>query len=393
MKQQIILWAMLLIPALISAQEEPKGTGISFFQGSFEDAKELAKAEGKLIFVDAFAVWCGPCKRMANTVFTQEEVGKVYNTYFVNLKIDMEKPMGQAFGKKYPVSAYPTLFYLDADGNIMEKVVGGRSVEDFITLGQKFSEKASLGGVNYAKLYEEGQRSAEVVYHYVAQLNKSGKNSLPVVNEYIKGKAAFSGEWELRLLYEGTKEADSKVFDLFAQHQKELKAFYSEEEVTERALNACRTTVIKAAEFSYPALKDQAKEKVKSQFPKSAKAFALEAELIYAAENINEKEYVKLLADVEKVMGDKPQLLYQMAALGEKHFPANEQVRAKSIQWLEKIKTKELDSKICFLLAQLQFKNGDKDKAKENAEKALELADPKKDNTYPIRNFLIRFNG
>ncbi|HCE85197.1 MAG TPA: hypothetical protein DEO99_03495, partial [Bacteroidetes bacterium] len=68
--------------------------GISFFEGSFDAAKELAAKEGKLIFMDSYAKWCGPCKRMARDVFTVEEVGDFFNANFVNLKMDMETEEG-----------------------------------------------------------------------------------------------------------------------------------------------------------------------------------------------------------------------------------------------------------------------------------------------------------
>ena len=73
------------------------GKGIEFFHGTLAEAKELASQEGKLIFIDAFTTWCGPCKRMSAQVFTQEEVGEFYNQTFVNLKLDMEKGEGKDF--------------------------------------------------------------------------------------------------------------------------------------------------------------------------------------------------------------------------------------------------------------------------------------------------------
>ncbi|MFM7401482.1 MAG: thioredoxin family protein, partial [Bacteroidota bacterium] len=95
--------------------------GIEFFHGSWPEALTKAKSEEKLIFVDAFASWCGPCKRMAKESFPDPKVGELYNASFICLKIDMEKPENAEFAGKYPVSSYPTLFFIDADGKIVLK--------------------------------------------------------------------------------------------------------------------------------------------------------------------------------------------------------------------------------------------------------------------------------
>src|SRR5687768_6575536 len=64
--------------------------GIKFAKIRVEKAMEEAKASGKLIFIDVHTTWCGPCKEMARTTFQSDEVGKVFNKKFVNLKIDAE---------------------------------------------------------------------------------------------------------------------------------------------------------------------------------------------------------------------------------------------------------------------------------------------------------------
>ena len=109
MKQ--FIFSLIILFAATSLQ----AAGIDFFQGTWEEALEKAKKEDKLIFVDAYTTWCGPCKRMSKQVFTQNEVGEFYNKNFISMKIDMEKTPGRKFQRKYPVSAFPTLYYIDGD--------------------------------------------------------------------------------------------------------------------------------------------------------------------------------------------------------------------------------------------------------------------------------------
>ena len=92
-----LLLANFGVMAAGSAQVEE---GIKFFEGTWEEALTLAKKEHKIIFVDAYTTWCGPCKQMAKDVFTQKEVGDFYNKSFINVKLDMEKGEGIGFSQK-----------------------------------------------------------------------------------------------------------------------------------------------------------------------------------------------------------------------------------------------------------------------------------------------------
>ena len=62
------------------------GQGIEFFKGDYNAALEKAKQEGKMLFVDFYVDWCGPCKRLAKDVFTLEAVGNYFNEKFVLIK-------------------------------------------------------------------------------------------------------------------------------------------------------------------------------------------------------------------------------------------------------------------------------------------------------------------
>lgn len=120
---------------LVSIQESPKG--IVFEENPMADVLAKAKKENKLVFVDCYTSWCGPCRNLATNVFTRDEVGKYFNEKFVNTKVDMEKGEGPELSKKYGVSAFPTMLILDHDGNEAGRVVGFRASDELIDAVEK----------------------------------------------------------------------------------------------------------------------------------------------------------------------------------------------------------------------------------------------------------------
>lgn len=111
--------------------------GIQFFTGTWQEALEKAERENKMIFLDAYASWCGPCKMMKLNTFTNKVVGKFYNTNFINVAIDMEKSDGTALAEKYNVEAYPTLLFVLADGTLLGKEVGYQRPNELIRIARR----------------------------------------------------------------------------------------------------------------------------------------------------------------------------------------------------------------------------------------------------------------
>ncbi|MBD2704792.1 thioredoxin family protein [Spirosoma sp. BT702] len=115
---------------------KPTEEGIQFTEAAWRDILKKAKAEKKVIFLDAYASWCGPCKMLQKNVFTKKAVGDFYNGKFINVKMDMEKGEGPALSQVYPLEAYPTLLFIDGNGRVLKKVLGYQSPEDLIAIGK-----------------------------------------------------------------------------------------------------------------------------------------------------------------------------------------------------------------------------------------------------------------
>ena len=151
MKQIRIFLFALLCTFLALPTMAQEGKGIQFFKGTFAQALAKAKSEGKPLFVDFYAVWCGPCKKMEKQIFTQPEVGEYFNKHFVAVQLDAEKPENVDAAKTYKVEAFPTLGIFDGEGKALSINVGYMNAQELMAMA-----KTAVGEVKgFEQLYKE----------------------------------------------------------------------------------------------------------------------------------------------------------------------------------------------------------------------------------------------
>ncbi len=133
MKYSIVLLLLLTMNAGTNIAQNEKREGIQFFTGSLKQAVTRAKIEKKLIFFDAYAAWCGPCKTMEKEVFTDKNVAEYFNQHFICVHIDMEKGEGPSLAKKFSsIDGYPSLLFLNSEGRVMKTILGSRSSKQLL---------------------------------------------------------------------------------------------------------------------------------------------------------------------------------------------------------------------------------------------------------------------
>ncbi len=345
--------------------------GIEFFHGSWEEALEQAQKEEKLIFVDAYATWCGPCKRMAKNVFTDESVGDYYNQAFISIKMDMEKPKGRDFGQEYPVSAYPTLFYINEKGELLKKVVGGRDVASFLTLGQEIAGSYDRSG-DLAALYEEGNRDFELVLKYVKALNNANKPSLKIANDYLRENKNISSEERAQFLYEALTASDSRLFSLFVKDRKIIEDLVGTEEVESKIKEACWRTIQNAIDFESPDLLSEAKHKMSNHLKSQAEEFRYHADYEYAKAQAD----ITLLTDAalniaKKTAKNDPEKLHDLCNELLHYKSVDESVISSSEKIAKMAVDKSDNTQYLFTYSKILLANKKSKKAIKNAKKAL----------------------
>jgi thiol:disulfide interchange protein len=126
-------WILLGLIALTSlAWAQPLQAQVKFEKITLDAARRKAAREGKYIFVDLYATWCGPCQTLDRKVFSKRAVGSFMDRHFVSLRFDVDRGPGRTFAHDYEVRSIPTMLIFDEQGNLLARTSGGRSADDFL---------------------------------------------------------------------------------------------------------------------------------------------------------------------------------------------------------------------------------------------------------------------
>lgn len=382
----ITIIAILLIGA-VNVQAE----GIKFFKGTWAEALEEANNTDKLIFVDAYTTWCGPCKAMSQNVFPERAVGEYYNANFINVKLDMERGEGLDFAKKYQVRSYPSFYYIDGNGKVVHQAKGARPAPAFIKLGE-FAMRQFDKSMEYAELYEQGERDPDFLRKYAYALVKANKPHLKVANEYFRTQEDLNTENNLKALFAFMTEVDSRIFSDMMAHKAQLLEFYTPNEIKNKVEQAAFNTVDKAVEFKVTTLMDEAKAAIATHYPEMSKSFDLKAEMRYNLAVQNGPAYLKatkkyVKKHVKNNAAELHDIVIQTISIFEDKATLSE-----AKKWSEKAVKNGGKAQYYFTHAMLLKQIGEKTEALKYAKQGREVAIEEK---IPTRGFdrLIRELG
>ncbi len=113
---------------------------INFQKGSLSDMLAAAKSQNKVLMVDVMTDWCKWCIELDNKVYARKDIGDFANANQVNYKIDAEKGEGVDFAKKFKIAGYPTIMFLDGDGNEIDRIYGYVPAKDFMEMMSDYNK-------------------------------------------------------------------------------------------------------------------------------------------------------------------------------------------------------------------------------------------------------------
>jgi thioredoxin-related protein len=180
MKKTALL-LIFILPSFLFAQTS-SNKGIKWEEGlSWDQIKEKAKKEKKFIFVDAYATWCAPCKKMDKEVYSDNSIGELLNPQFISVRVQMDQTdndgqqikewyaVAQKFNQQYSIEGYPSFLFFDSDGKLIHKGVGLKNVFSFVALVKDALRDPEARYRNTIRKY----KSAELEYSAMPDLARN----------------------------------------------------------------------------------------------------------------------------------------------------------------------------------------------------------------------------
>ncbi|SDE85523.1 Thioredoxin-like [Mucilaginibacter pineti] len=152
---------LCLMPLFAGAQ---KKVNINFqVFNTWDQVTEQAAATHKNIFIDVYATWCGPCKKMDEEVYTDPVVAKFVNENFIAVKIQIDRTdkdpvhvkkwyeTAKRIRDQYHIDVLPTFLFISDEGNLVERGAGYQDKKKFMQLLMKAADPEKC----YASLIEQ----------------------------------------------------------------------------------------------------------------------------------------------------------------------------------------------------------------------------------------------
>ncbi|MEN5306660.1 thioredoxin fold domain-containing protein [Chryseobacterium cucumeris] len=372
--KKIISGLSIFCAITISAQE-----AIQFQELPFKDIIAKAKKEKKLVFIDAYASWCGPCKMMEKNVFTQKAVSDYYNTNFINARFDMEKGEGRDIASKFGVRSYPTYLFLNGEGELVSRNTGYMEESLFVAMAQDINSPGNKKG-SLKDRFAGGEKDPEFLINIMKlNANSDYEFAKKASERYFQNKKKTEEltKDEIGFLLYFVKSSEDTNYNVFASRKAEIIKFLPEETYTEFDAQ------LKLGKIVEQSIDDKNKKINDDYFMKAAEPLVgkeaavkklNQTKLSYYEQNSNFSEYEKAALDYYKNSDAfDPNELLRAAWIFADHVKTPSSLK-KATEWAEKSVMRSETSENTYILAKLYHLTGNKEMAKNYAEMSKNLA-------------------
>jgi thiol-disulfide isomerase/thioredoxin len=387
MQKNILILSLLISLSFPDAYSQNRS--IRFNEKPWQEIVAMAKKENKMIFLDAYASWCGPCKWMAANMFTNDTIADYYNATFICASFDMEKGEGLNLRKKYAVRAYPSLIFINADENMVHEKVGApQKVGDYIDIA-KVAQNPEECLAAYITKYNSGTNTPQFIQTYLYRLADAYIPTGPVLKKYFATQRESDllnrGNWNI--IYRFAGEMNDPLFEFLLKHKAEYSKAYSKDSVnhkiTEVFGNSLRGSLrsgnSRQSDSAYMAMK----EKIRTSGVEGADKIIFTSDLQWLQVKGKNKEFLDLAYDNLDKYCSGDHFILNSVALFVSNITTEAKYLDKALSWAKKSVSIKAEPANLDTYASLLLKMGRKDDAIQQEKNAIAKA--KERNISPVQ--------
>ncbi len=335
---------------------------VSYYAGSFEDAKREAQRTGKGIFVKMWASWCVNCHVMDDHVFKDPKVATYYNENFVNLALDYDTKEGGDFARMHNVQFLPDFFFFDSNGNLVLRATEGKTQTQMLDFAKKasnasgsivFQEVENIKVKNKiiaakhlgtykenTKIFESGYTKKEFLRNFAIQSKQLNKPYEEIAKKYIK-KAKLSREnWSSvenhQFLLEFADVPELKSINILLQNKDAVAETYGRFNVESKFKHGIRNYVLEAASKGEKKKLRRSLKLIKKANLKNSKDFKHEVKLGFYEGSQSWKAYAKEINHYAKNFNGLDPIKLNIAAWNVHNNTQSKRLLRKAASWCKK---------------------------------------------------------
>lgn len=370
-------WMMMLFCVALNVAVAQDG--VQFTEDkTWEEVLTLAKEENKIIFLDAYTTWCGPCKKMSRDVFPLPSVGKIYNEKFINIKMDMEKGGGVDVAKRYNIRAFPTLMFVSGNGEVVHRVAGYQSGERMLKLADDVANPMrQLAAMKQE--YNKGKRDADFLYAYAYTCKDAmeDRSYYTIAKEYLATQEDWSSKQNMKFILDFVSRTDMEMFNYLIKNRSVFNQTFGAREVTakvEKLISVRIDQLLSLKNGEDENTFAEARELFEKVFPDKAEGLTASFKMTYYRNGGDRQNFAKAAVEYVELMPTLSAAELSDIAWTFYRVIEDEAQLEKALRWAKKALKMEKDVAHYDTVASLYQKLGSKRKAKRYAKKGIKYA-------------------
>ncbi|MGZ4034449.1 MAG: thioredoxin family protein, partial [Bacteroidia bacterium] len=362
--------------------------------GKWNEILAQAKKENKMIYLDCYTSWCGPCKWMAKNVFTNDTVADFYNANFINVEFDMEKGEGIDLAKKYDIRAYPTMLFLTADGEQLHRTCGSTPARNFVIIGKNaLSPNEQLA--TYSKTFNSQKVDATFAFTYFSMLENACQSHGAELTKYFSTQKdedlKSRNNW--KIIFKYVDEYNSRPFVYLESHKEQFAELYPLDSVETKINQVYASGLYSALQNKDSAGYETLKVKLKKSNTKDADKIISEADIKKFQRKKDWVNYAALVSDYIQKYDDKNANDLNSYAWAFYENINDKTLLLKAVDWAKRATELENNYPYNDTYAAILYKSGNYPEAKKIAQKAIELAKKSGDDYKETQALLEKINA